>query len=250
MAKGSNGDDSSFWTLAIETSVMTSSVALMDGLVVQAERTVRTARGHASKLLPMVEAILLEAKVSPQELGLIVVPVGPGSFTGIRIGISTAKGLGWSLGVPLVGVCSLESLAAGTGQRDIPVVSVLDARKGEVFMGAYQVGSEGRLDVLMSPIVAPPASALEQVNEVLEGRGGVFVGEGIRAYPDTFADVSTLAPSWDVIRAVVMGRIGKERFEQGGAASAEQLQPIYLRRSDAEIQVGLPTGTRKTVILE
>lgn len=249
MKKSNEGAQSRFWTLAIETSVMTSSVALLDGDTVQAERTVRTARGHASKLLPMVQDILEEAKVAPQDLSLIVVPVGPGSFTGIRIGISTAKGLGWSLGVPLVGVCSLETLAAGTGERQRPVVSVLDARKGEVFLGVYRFLDDDKLEVLMSPVVAPPETALEQAREVLDGREAIYVGEGLRAYPDVFRDEQTMGRSWDVIRGVVMGKLGKAAFDRDGGASAEKLQPIYLRRSDAEIQVGLPTGTRKTVIL-
>ena len=237
------------FVLAVETSIMTSSVALLDNSVLVAEQTVRTARGHASKLLPMVDNMMEAAGLALSDVDLMAVPLGPGSFTGIRIGLSTMKGLAWSSKTPLVGVCSLETLALGTGIRDQPVVAVLDARKGEVFLAIYKHSMDGSLEVLLEPIVAPPERALSKAGEVLGDTPGVFVGEGVRVYPEVFSKCVVLERHFDLVRAAVMGARARRVFEEKGASSASELQPIYLRRSDAEIQVGAPTGTRETVIL-
>lgn len=238
------------WTLAIETSVLTSSVALLDGEVVQAESTVKTARGHASRLLPMVESVLETAGITTADLDLIVVPLGPGSFTGIRIGLSTAKGLAWALKIPAVGICSLEILARGSGIQNTPIVSVLDARKGEVFLGIYRVDSAGELEVILPPMVSKPLEALECVEGALSGTEALYVGEGVRAYPDVFRNQTLLPHLFDVIRGSVSASAGRALFLEKGNAEPQDLQPIYLRRSDAEIQMGLPTGTREMVFLQ
>ena len=247
MSKRRNTAESTFWTLAIETSVMTSSVALLDGDIVQAERTVRTARGHASKLLPMVQDILEEAGLSPQDVNLIVVPVGPGSFTGIRMESQPRKasvglwGFLWWGSVawrPL-----LQELENGNARS---FRCWMRGRRG--ILGVYRIGEDEGVETIMSQWLRPLRAHFAWPG----GTGGstaIFVGEGIRVYPEVFGSEQTLSRPWDVIRGVVMGQLGRQVFHRDGGASAEKLQPIYLRRSDAEIQVGLPTGTRKTVIL-
>lgn len=237
------------WVLAVETSTMTSSVALVRHGEVIAERSVKTRRGHASKLLPMIDAVLTDGGIEIAEVDLIAVPIGPGSFTGIRIGISTMKAIAWARSIPMVGVSSLETLAAGTGRAGQTVVPVLDARKGEVFCAVYTLDEQGIPFPGMPPIAASPQTVLERVREHLDGREALFVGDGIRCYFDLFAHLPCLAPEWDLIRGVTMANLGRVHFLRNGSAANPAVQPLYLRRSDAEIQVGVPTGARETVIL-
>ncbi len=249
MTHSNESSNKPLWTLAIETATMVASVALLEDDRVRAEWTYQTRRGHATALLPAIEASMERVGVTMEDLGLVVVPVGPGSFTGIRIGLSTARGIAWSLGIPAVGVSSLETLAVSVGNRSEWVVPVLDARKSELFAAVYRVDWAGVKETLVEPFVAPPEEVARRVQEALGDSPALFVGEGLYVKPEVFENVPRVPRSWDLIRSAVAGQIGRRRFLEEGGAKEEALQAIYLRRSDAEIQVGDPTGEAEIIVL-
>lgn len=232
------------WTLAIETSTLTLSVALLDGRELVDERVVHTPRGHAMIVLPEVSALLEAHGIQVNDLHLVVMSLGPGSFTGIRIGMATARALVWSTSAYGVGVCSMEVLACGVPGPERLVATVLDARKGEVFGALYRVhGVEADPDILLDPIVAPPDVFAAAVRE--QGESEILcIGPGLQTYPDMVQAMGAQPgeSDWDVVRASVAARLGRRRFLSEGGTDWSAIQPIYLRRSDAEINVGPPTG--------
>ncbi|MBS0247276.1 MAG: tRNA (adenosine(37)-N6)-threonylcarbamoyltransferase complex dimerization subunit type 1 TsaB [Proteobacteria bacterium] len=147
--------------LAIDTALDACSVALLDGDMVAAEDTQLMARGHAEALMPMLARLRDNAAFYFSVIDRIAVTVGPGSFTGLRVGISAARGIGLATGKPVVGITTLEALAAPliAGDASSPVVSVIDARHNHVYLQAF--GTDG--DDLVSPRVTSIAEALELV---------------------------------------------------------------------------------------
>ena len=123
--------------LAIDTSTTSGSVALFAGDILIAECTVGEVGVHAGWLMGAIAALLDGARVSINDLGLLAFSHGPGSFTGLRIGVSTIKGLAWSAGIPVAGVSTLEALAYNARYSNLPVCPVLDARKKEVYAALY-----------------------------------------------------------------------------------------------------------------
>lgn len=123
--------------LMIDTSTTRLSVALSEHGQIQAEATVMVSKNHAVTLMPMIEQLMNAVKWTPTELERIVVTTGPGSYTGIRIGVTTAKTLAYTLQIPLVGVSALRLMAAAPN-TELPVVSLIDARRGNAYIGHYQ----------------------------------------------------------------------------------------------------------------
>jgi tRNA threonylcarbamoyladenosine biosynthesis protein TsaB len=206
--------------LALDTSTPAVTVALHDGSRVLAESTTVDARRHTELVAPAVVEVLKSAGATRNDLTAIAVGVGPGPFTGLRIGLITARMLGNVLGIPVHGVCSLDILAAGT-HIEGPFVVATDARRREVYWAAY--GADGhRTD---GPAVVTPASvATDQP----------VAGAGARLYPDAFPQaVEPEYPSAaDLASAVAVGR-----------ADVLPPEPLYLRRPDAQ-----PPGARKSVL--
>ena len=229
------------FTLGVETATLTLSVALFEGMTCVEERTTHAPRGHAALLLPEIQAILQARGLGPADLDLIAVSMGPGSFTGIRIGMATARALSWASGVEIVGTCSLEALAEGLGAVNVLVAPVLDARKSEVFGAVYRVDARGHvIETLCPPVVESPVSFAARLDPL--GEEIVCVGEGLRVYPDIVGRHSRGDDSRDTPLGGVTAALGRRQAIAGERPGLEALQPIYLRRSDAEIQIGPPTG--------
>ncbi|GAA1540569.1 tRNA (adenosine(37)-N6)-threonylcarbamoyltransferase complex dimerization subunit type 1 TsaB [Nocardioides humi] len=203
--------------LAFDTASPTVTVALHDGSDVVAAATSPQAMRHGEQLAPLIERVLAEAGARPADLTGIAVGVGPGPFTGLRVGLVTARTMAHVLGVPVHGVCSLDALAleaAASGEVTGDFLVATDARRKEVYLASYDAGGR-RLD---EPVVDKPA--------VLAARaaGLPVVGEGARLYPDAFPDgrgPERPSAAW-LARGVAEGRfaiLGPE--------------PLYLRRPDA-----------------
>ncbi len=167
--------------LAVDTATLTASVAvLVDGVIVASAQT--RASTHSESLLPLVDEMLTRAGVAIGELDAIACGAGPGSFTGLRIGLATAKGLAFALGKPLVLASSLAALAARVNDEGVTVLAVLDARKREVYAGLYQI-VEGLPRALSPEVVLAPGKVIDH----LAGRQAVVVGDAPLAYPDAAA---------------------------------------------------------------
>lgn len=143
---GGSGDSSGIW-LALDTATASMTVALARDGRVLAERDSRSERNHSIRLMPEVDSLLAEAGIAPADLAGIAVGHGPGSYTGIRIGVTVAKMMAWALNVPLSAVSSLEALAYGAVQRGLEgpawIVPLMDARRGQVYTGLYGFGPDG-----------------------------------------------------------------------------------------------------------
>jgi tRNA threonylcarbamoyl adenosine modification protein YeaZ len=202
--------------LAFDTASPTVTVALHDGADVVAEATATSTMRHGEQLAPLIEQVLAEAGRTPGDLTGIAVGVGPGPFTGLRVGLVTARTMAHVLGVPVHGVCSLDPLAleaVETGTVSGTFVVATDARRKEVYLASY----DDRGNRLTEPVVDRPAVLATEAPAV---------GEGAALYPDFFPDRDEpLRPSaaW-LARGVVAGRF-----------AVLDPEPLYLRRPDAEI---------------
>lgn len=223
--------------LALETATDVCSVALWHGGRPASELTLRRPRAHAEQLVPMIEDALRQSGVARRDLSSVAVSMGPGSYTGLRIGVSTAKGLAVALGVPLVGVPSLEALAAqavpwaGAGDG---IVAAFKARREEVYLAAFRVGAEGELEE------AAPASVLrlDEVPRRLADVGGAtcwLVGEGAAdVHAAWTADVRGGALRWLPPEAAApsaawVAHRALGRLERGETADVATFEPFYLK---------------------
>jgi len=220
--------------LAIETSTLVSSVALVTEERVLAELTTATRLAHSETLLPHIEQVMKMAGVERSELTAIAVSIGPGSFTGLRIGLATAKGLSYALQLPLVGVSTLAALAAGFPLEGSVVGAMLDAQKGNVYLELYRSTAAGQ--ELIAPVeVLPLAEALARCGAV--GSPVMVVGDiaAKKLRDKELPEKVYLAPPSHVLpRAAAVAELAKVRLEKGENDSVMDLAPTYIRRSEAE----------------
>ncbi len=222
--------------LAIETATSVHSVALLDEDRVIAEQSYETKGRRGGLLLPAVDEMLRKARVTAKELDAVAVSVGPGSFTGLRVGLATAKGLALGAGAKLVGVSTLEVLAAGyPAPETATICALLDAYRGEVYMALFRKTGAG-LERLSDDTVLPP----EKTAEAAGGMHAVhLIGDGAARYRDRLAEAFGARASLSeaglraVPTAAVVGRLGRKKLT--GDLQAEAISPVYLRRAEAEV---------------
>ncbi len=224
--------------LGIETSTMTGSVALMDEERLIAEYTLNLAETHTSRLMPAIDRVLKDAFLTIKDLDGIAVSLGPGSFTGLRIGIATAKGLAQGLNIPIVGIPTLDGLAFNLFNCKDLVCPLLDARKGEVYYALYKNGK--RLSKYMA---YEPGELLEKIGLRIKGQGlrVIFLGDGIEVYGDLikkrlgrkaiFASKAQRLPN-----AASITELGLKKLRRGKKSELLTLKPIYIRPSEAELK--------------
>jgi tRNA threonylcarbamoyladenosine biosynthesis protein TsaB len=259
--------------LAIDTATPATVIGLRraDGSVLEARDDPRAGErpGHSTRLLPLAAGLLAESGLGWREVERIAVGVGPGTFTGLRVGVATAHGLASSSGAELVGVSSLRALALGAGDEEgeeveegegdgsrggeeepgrQPILAAIDARRGEVFVAGYQ----GEMGLLAPRPVAPavvPELLAEKSDVLLSGRC-VAVGDGAVLYRSEFERCGVFVPDDDSalhrIRAAALCELGL-----AASASDDPVLPDYLRRPDAVIASSGPSlGGGKATALE
>jgi tRNA threonylcarbamoyladenosine biosynthesis protein TsaB len=218
--------------LAIDTSARVAGVALLEGEQVLAEQTWRTDSNHTTQLLPVVQQMLQAAAHPVGSLGAVAVATGPGAFSGLRVGIATAKSLAWARTIPCLGIGSLDALAA-TVQRAPRVLAVLDAGRGEWYWATYGPAT-GRRRPLAAPQIGPPEAVLASLT-----RSVVLVGETTpeqRALIDErFGRLVEYGdPRLPALRPAALGLLAQERLAAGERDEPALLQPVYIRRPAAE----------------
>jgi len=220
--------------LAIESSTTVSSVALADGERVLASMSGGHGRGHAEFLMPAIETCCARAGFSVRDVTAVAVGLGPGLFTGMRVGVVTAKTIAQTLGVPIVGVSSLDVVAAGVRHAADAIVACVDAKRDEVFAAFYRATSTGVSHESDYLSLSPTALAAEVV---ARAHPFLMVGSGALAYAEQFtnagarvADADVSVPDATVLCELARPLIEEERFTPVGL-----VEPLYLRRSDAEI---------------
>ena len=222
--------------LAVDTATISCSVAIVDGGSLTAEFTLNRKETHSKHLMEMIDTIL---KISGSDLSGVdgfAVTKGPGSFTGLRIGISTIKGLAAASGKPIVGVSSLKALAAQVPLSPDLICPLIDARKGEVYFSRYRF-INGRLKKQTEEQVTRPENALADLNESC-----LFVGNGARLYEDIILKklgiLASFAPmTHNTIRASAVAHLSLAKFSDKKTDKIENFSPHYIRRSDAELKI-------------
>jgi tRNA threonylcarbamoyladenosine biosynthesis protein TsaB len=226
--------------LAIDTSTAQVSAALGDRGEMLGAVQLRGGRRHAEQLVPAIDSLRRELGIDLGHLAAIAVGIGPGLFTGLRVGVTTAKVMAQALRIPVVGIPSLDLVAYPLRHAERQIVAVLDARRREVFAARY-LPVPGGVQRVSDYAVHTPAELVADLaaDESLASRGFLLAGDGV----DTFrAEFETLehaelaggefaAPSISALLQLATARCEREEFEQPGA-----LQPLYLRQSDAEIE--------------
>jgi tRNA threonylcarbamoyladenosine biosynthesis protein TsaB len=223
--------------LGIETATPVCGVALGREDAVLVERSLNVGTHHAERLLPMIRDALGEAGMGLRDLDGIAVSIGPGSFTGLRIGLSTAKSLCWSAGLPLVAVSTLEAMAAQFPHAGCPVCPALDARKKEVYAALYDTSS-GCARTLMAPAAVSPVPFVSSL-----AGPTLFVGDGARLYRrEVVAALGERArfapPPLDRPSAASVAALGLSRLGRGETEDLARVEPVYLRKSEAELKHG------------
>lgn len=224
--------------LCVDTSTSSCSVALFQGDRLLSEAVYTAGKTHSRQLMSIIHGILDGCGCGPSDIGGMAVARGPGTFTGLRIGISTVKGLAAATCVPVVGVNSLAALAFPFFLSHRPVVPMIDARRGEVYHARYRGGSGASQPETPVSVSAPEAVASELPEDaILVGSGAVLYREifETRCPGICFAD-----PTQHVIRAASVGMLAMARFRRQDVDSVDALIPEYVRKSDAQIQMPGP----------
>ena len=221
--------------LGIETSTMTEGVAVVDGHKVLAEHRSDVGSTHAERLMSVILQTLDAAKVGLEELKGVAVSIGPGSFTGLRIGLSTAKGLCLARHIPLVPVPTLDGLANLLPFCRHLVCPILDAKRREVYTALYRT-AKGIPERLSSYRAVAASEFLKEMNEPT-----VFLGDGVAVYRDLieerlghrayFVPDHAALPSGSSIAL-----LGHQMLNEGETADINSVEPMYLRKSDAELK--------------
>ncbi len=229
--------------LAIDTATKSCSVAIASETSLLAETTVVSDQTHSKHLMTSIDQVLRMAQLQIDELDGFSVTKGPGSFTGLRIGISVIKGLVAASGKPLLGVSTLDVLARQAGTALALICSVIDARKDEVYFSRYRLRDE----ILYNEFAAQALPIEKAVQDIVEPC--MFIGDGALSYRNTISDklgkAAHFAPVYlHTIRASTVASLSMERFLTGESDGIETFVPSYIRRSDAELSVNTSVRRR------
>lgn len=222
--------------LCFDSSTPAGSVALVQAGDVVAEHILNVKkRSHSDYLMRFVDELLEEANIEMSAIAALVVVVGPGSFTGLRVGLATVQGIAQALSLPIYPVSSLQAVAYANGPSDLPVVALIDARKQEVYAANY-LWVNGVPQLQGCEQVVAPAMLLQLIQQRC-----YFVGNGATLYREliceTLPDFALLATTVnDVPRASAAGLLVVALGEEASSVEAQELRPCYVRLSDAELQ--------------
>ncbi len=222
--------------LALETSTMLGGVAILDetaGLIAETRLNVKTT--HSERLMTAVNNTLMQSELTLDEIDVFAVAIGPGSFTGLRIGLSTVKGLSYATGKPVVTVPTLDAFAWNFPCCSYPVCLMLDARRGEVYTAVYR-WDDTAFRTVMECVSARPETVLEQLSGKI-----FFAGEGVILYREkiisimkdraVFAAFDKMVPS-----PAAVASLGIEKAVRGEYALLSDAVPFYVRKSEAEVK--------------
>ncbi len=240
--------------IGIDSSGLVASVAIMEDDKLVAEYTINNKKTHSQTLLPMLDEIVKAADLDMKEIDAIAIAAGPGSFTGLRIGSATAKGLGLALKKPIVPVSTVDALAYNMYGTDCLVCPIMDARRNQVYTGIYEFVKENvqgdeadkdastafckyQLNVIKEACAVPIEEITQALNE--NGRRVIFVGDGVPVFAEQLKDLMqvpySFAPAHLALqKAGCVASLGMEKLRNGIFEDAAMHSPEYLRLSQAE----------------
>lgn len=223
--------------LAIDTSTPTASIAVMQGDKPLAETAFESGKKQGERLVPAIENLMAGIGISPADICAYAVGIGPGSFTGLRSGLSLIKGMALARPGPVVGISSLHAIAAASDFKGV-VLPVIDARKGQVFTAIFRADNEGALVRESDDMAIAP----ERVADLTAGPA-LVLGNGLTQYRSiiekAMGETAVIGPQelWTP-KAAKIGALAWERLEPGDSDPLDTLVPKYVRSSDAELKLG------------
>lgn len=222
--------------LALDSSGIVASVAIVEDNTLLAEYTVNYKKTHSQTLLPMLDEVAKMTELDLSTIDAIAVAAGPGSFTGLRIGSATAKGLALALKKPLVAVPTVEALAYNLYDTNGLICPIMDARRNQVYTGIYRFENH-KLVTLEDQMAVSITDLLDKLNE--RGEPVTFLGDGIPVFEKTIGEnlkvPHTFAPAHvNKQRAAAVAALGEIYYREGKLQSAAEHTPEYLRVSQAE----------------
>ncbi|MBQ5682435.1 MAG: tRNA (adenosine(37)-N6)-threonylcarbamoyltransferase complex dimerization subunit type 1 TsaB [Peptococcaceae bacterium] len=224
--------------LSIDSSTPVAGIAVSDGMQLLGEITLNTKNTHSEKLMPLVKHLLDELTLSVNDLDAIAVTQGPGSFTGLRIGMATAKGLAQGAGKKLIAVPTLDCLAQNLLHYPGIICPIMNAQKKQVYTAIYRSGRNKleRLSDYQAIAVEQLAAQLKELKEDVW-----FVGDGVAAFADVFqellGDACRFADGHNILpRAGALAMLAAERASEEQFDDLYQAELIYIRKSEAEVQ--------------
>ncbi|GAA3645096.1 tRNA (adenosine(37)-N6)-threonylcarbamoyltransferase complex dimerization subunit type 1 TsaB [Asaccharospora irregularis] len=223
--------------LGIDTSTMAASVAVIEDNQLVCEYTINTKKTHSQKLMPMIENMLKESDLNINDIDLIGICVGPGSFTGLRIGMATAKAIAHVNNIPIVGVTSLEMLAANMNLCDKKICSILDAQRNQVYTAKFEYIGNRLVQINDTDVLEID----KLINEISSSEDDyILIGEAVYKYEEKLKDIENISipsPSHNVTKASSLCSIALEKYNQGeNIESCYTINPMYIRKSQAEVQ--------------
>lgn len=222
--------------LGVDSSGTVASVAIVENDIVIAEYTVNYKKTHSQTLLPMLDEIVKMSELDLETIDAIAVAAGPGSFTGLRIGSATVKGLGLALEKPIVEVPTCHALAYNLWGSDSIICPIMDARRNQVYTGIYCF-KDGKLEILMDQDAMDIHDLLAKLEDY--DKEVIFLGDGVGVFAgvidEEFKMAHRYAPAhMNRQKASAVAALGSVYYEEGKIVSAENHAPIYLRKSQAE----------------
>jgi tRNA threonylcarbamoyladenosine biosynthesis protein TsaB len=231
--------------LGINTATVFGSVGLVDGDRVMGEYSLNIPITHSERLMTCVDHLLRDTRVPLEELEGFSIALGPGSFTGLRIGTSTVKGLAFATGQPIAGVSTLEALALNLFDCKSEICPILDARKKETYAARFRADGPRRIKRLTPDRVIAPKDLAKEIHEPV-----VFLGDGVEVYGNFLRRIlgrlAAFAPAeFGYVHGAVVARMGVEYIRKGKILDLAGFVPHYIRRSEAEIRYK-ETGRKAT----
>lgn len=222
--------------LGIDSSGMTASVAVVEDNLLVAEYTVNYKKTHSQTLVPMIDEIARMTELDLNTLDGIAIAKGPGSFTGLRIGSATAKGLGLALSLNIAEIPTTEGLAFNIFGTEALVCPLMDARREQVYTGLYEF-KNGEIVTLLDATACPIEEIVDRVNSM--GRRTIFLGDGVAVFKDKLDETVKVpyeyAPAgMNLQRGASIATLGVSYFNKGKTVPASEHVPDYLRLSQAE----------------
>lgn len=223
--------------LGIDTSSLAASVAVIEDNKLICEYTINTKKTHSQKLMLMLENMLSISDIDINDIDIVSVCEGPGSFTGLRIGMATAKAIAHANNLPIVGVNSVELLAGNMNLCDKKICSILDAQRTQVYTGKYTF-TDGELVELEGVDVKEIDDLIEELKNSNED--WILVGEAVYKYEDKIKDIDNIhipAPSHNVSRASSLCSIAMNKYHKNiNVQNCYTINPMYVRKSQAEVE--------------
>jgi len=222
--------------LALDSSGLVASVAIASEDALLAEYTVNFKKTHSQTLLPMLDEIVRIVDLDLSEVDAIAISSGPGSFTGLRIGSATAKGLGLALDKPIISVPTVDSLAYNVYGTNKLICPIMDARRNQVYTGLYEFVNDKL--VVISP---QKAVGIDEIIDEIEsiGKDVIFLGDGVPIHRDRISENIKVGYFFAPLhmnrqRAGAVAALGLEYYKENRVETAAEHQPVYLRVSQAE----------------